>query len=124
MQAISSENGAMTAIRLGSASVVILISIHTSWPCEVTTLSWRRASATQTMLDSDNRMRSSADPACRKTYLSKIVMLTRCEQEGDGGMPAPGPSLTPSSHATVAEIRLFPNHLAAVARGTGGLLAG
>ena len=30
MQAISSENGAMMAIRLGSASVVILISIHTS----------------------------------------------------------------------------------------------
>ena len=30
MEAISSENGAMMAIKLGSASVVILISIHTS----------------------------------------------------------------------------------------------
>ena len=37
--AISSANGAMTASRLGSASVVILTSIQTSWPWLVTTLS-------------------------------------------------------------------------------------
>ena len=30
MEAISSENGATIAIKLGSARVVILISIHTS----------------------------------------------------------------------------------------------
>ena len=41
------------------------------------------------MLDSDSRMMSSADPACRKTYLSKIVMLSECYAEGVGGLPAP-----------------------------------
>ncbi len=74
MAAISNENGATIAIRFGKASVVILNSVHTSCPCDVTTLSWRNASATQTMPDSDKRMISSATPACRKTYLSKIVI--------------------------------------------------
>ena len=89
MAAISSEKGAMIAIRLGSASVVILTSIHTSWPCEVTTLSWRRASAIHTMADSDKRMISSAPPACRKTYLSKIVIGYPKRQNLQRGVTSP-----------------------------------
>jgi hypothetical protein len=65
------------------------------------------------MLDNDNRMMSSAAPACRKTYLSKIVMLTECDAE-DRPVPAPAaPSHIVSFHPSVAEIRLFPSDLAA-----------
>ena len=64
----------MIAIRLGSASDVILMSIQVSWPSLVTTLNWRSASAIHTTPVSDTRMSRNEPAACRNTYLEKIRM--------------------------------------------------
>src|ERR1700674_5997300 len=72
------------------------------------------------MPDSDNRMISSAAPACRKTYLSKIVIGYPKRQNFKRGVRSPVRAPCELAfHASVAEIRPCASDLAARGRACG-----
>ena len=67
MEAMSRAIGAIKAIMLGIANVVMARNRMTFWPWVVISSSCRSATAIQTTPVSDKRMSTSAPAVCRKT---------------------------------------------------------
>ena len=69
MEAISRAIGAISAIMLGMASVVMARKRSASWPCVVISSSWRSATAIQTTPVSDTRMSSKRAGSLAETRI-------------------------------------------------------
>ena len=76
---MSRATGAISAIRFGSASVVMIRKVTVLCPSLVTTLSWRSASAIQTMPVSDSRISARA-----AAVLPEDVAIEDCESHVAG----------------------------------------